>query len=214
MNKLIVLISCIALTTGSFGQTEEHKFTIYGGGGPQYYKGDVGQGFNKDKNCSYVQFILGVDYRLNNYLGLKLFATLGDLGYTQSESIRRVNYLEEHGENRKNDGLNGRMISGVFALQYNFANGCILPANCKVAPYLFAGAGINRLADFMKMGCIVPGIYYTADVGLGAQYRFLPSIFIGYQLVYGIFNSDKLDFIDQNENDTHLQNSLVLGFDF
>ena len=103
------------------------------------------------------------------------------------------------------------MASAGISIKYKFANGYILKEESKLSPYVYAGAGINRLTDRMKMNCIVPGDYYSLNIGGGFKYNVTERFNIGFNLSIGRFQSDELDFIEKGGSDVYMQNILFLG---
>ena len=202
MKNPILLLSFLFSLTLLHGQTKSHKLAISAGFGFQQYCGDLGNGFYDFSSTEYGVANLGIDYYLTRSLDIKLLGTLGDLGYCSD--------LEEGEGGVVEDVLNSRMTMGSISLKFKFANGVILPENAKLAPYLYAGFGVNKITDIMKMGCIVPGTYTSLNGGAGFKYHISQLFSIGYNLNIGQFSTDRIDFVSVGRNDMYMQNSLVL----
>ena len=218
MLSMVLVTSFTALSA----QSSLQDFSISGGFGFQQYCGDLGNGLYRFNSTEYGVACLSVDYSLNRWFSLKFLGTLGDLGFCQTKETREAIKAEHeahggehvHGINPKEENLNSRMAAGVFAVQFEFANGYILPEWSRFAPYVYAGAGLNRITDRMEMNCVAPGLYSTLNVGTGFKYQIVQHLFLGYQLNFGQFTSDKLDKFDTGKNDLHMQNAVMVGYAF
>ncbi len=214
MKNQFLTILFVTFTINSFAQSKTSKLKIYGGFGFQQYSGDLGNGFYQFGEAKYGAGSLGVDYALNKSFEIRAFSTLGDLGYCQPKEIRN-HYAEAehaHGKRPENENLNSRMVSGIIAVKYKFANDYFLPETNRLSPFIYAGVGINRITDIMKMECVVPGTYYSLNMGAGFEYRLTKSMYVGCTLSFGRFTSDGLDYVVRNSNDMYMQNSALIGF--
>jgi OmpA-OmpF porin, OOP family len=203
MKNLILSLGFLFSLAHANAQTSIGKLTVSAGFGFQQYSGDLGNGFYDFSSTEYGVASIGLDYYLTRSFDVKLFGTLGDLGYCSD--------LEEGEGGVVEDVLNSRMTMGSLSLKYKFANGFLLPQDAKLAPYIYAGFGINKVTDIMEMGCIIPGTYTSINAGVGFKYNISPLFNIGYNLNIGQFSTDKIDFISAGRNDFYMQNSLVLG---
>jgi OmpA-OmpF porin, OOP family len=203
MKNQLFILGLLFLSITTIAQTQSRKLAITAGFGFQQYHGDLGNGFYNFTSTEYGVASIGLDYYLNRSFDIKLYSMLGDFGFCSD--------LEEGEGGVVEDVLNSRMTMGGIALKYKIANGFLLAENSRLAPYIYAGFGINRVTDFMKMKCIVPGTYYSVNAGFGLKYNVSEVYNIGYNLNIGQFSSDKLDFIVDGSNDYYMQNSLVLG---
>lgn len=215
MKKLIFSFSIFLLSLPSFSQNKP-SIKAYAGFGIQQYNGDLGNGFYDFSLTTYGVASLGIDIRLNKSFDVKIFTTVGDLGYCQPKDkhTHEEEHEHEHGKNPEDENLNSRMASGIIALQYNFANGYLLPEHSKLAPYFYIGVGTNRITDIMEMECVVPGQYSTLNWGLGFEHKLSKNWYATVSLSYGRFSSDNIDFIKKGSKDLYHQNSLLIAYQF
>lgn len=220
MKKQFLLLLLSSFSISIFAQNHAPRFSIYGGFGFQQYAGDLGNGLYRFNSTEYGVASLGIERSISKSWDLKLFGTLGDLGFCQ---VNRAAYIKEkygedleheHEHDPKAENLNSRMGALTVALQYRFANGVWLPTDSRFSPFLSFGFGLNRITDRMKMECVVPGLYSTIHAGTGFKYFLKNQVFVGYNLNFGFFTSDGLDGFEQGRNDLHMQNSAVVGYSF
>ncbi|MBI1225102.1 MAG: hypothetical protein GC192_07665 [Bacteroidetes bacterium] len=205
MKNQFLTIVLLFLWVVTNAQTKNSRLAVSAGFGFQQYHGDIGNGFYNFTKTEYGVASLGIDYYVGKSFDVKLYANLGDFGFCSPY---------EEGENGVvEDVLNSRMTMGAIALKYKLANGYLLPEAKRLAPYVYAGFGINKVTDIMKMKCIVPGTYYSTNIGLGVKYRVGKVFNIGYNLNIGQLSSDALDFVVRGRNDLYMQNSLMIGIE-
>ena len=229
MKKLnILLLALIIFNINASAQNydEIQKVEINAGFGFQQYKGDLGNGFFNANNVMYGVFSLGIDYRLTNFIGMKIQGTIGDYGYCQEAEIMasRVPQMVGHGDHHsdqnnvhfapKEENLSSRLFTGMVAVQFHFSNGKMLSLNSKFKPSIYLGIGVNKITDIMQMECVNIGNYSSINTGMGLHYQISNHLFLGYNLGLGLFANDKLDFISEGSNDMYMQNSAVLVFGF
>lgn len=218
MKTNIFVLIFILIANTLLAQSKSNKLGINVGLGGQNYKGDLGNGF-KFKNESWTGGAgINLAYYLNKSFDLGLSTFLGDLGYCQppkiaaSEvdiSLRCTGCVDRVGLGN----LNSRMISGGIFLRYKFNNNYLLKENAAFRPFVTLGAAMNNVTDRMKMNCVNPGNYMSVNAGLGVKYYISKSINLGYQMTYGYFTSDNIDFMSHGRNDQFLQNTLFAGID-
>ena len=208
-----------ALLAGiSVAQTKNHKLGLTVGGGSQKYKGDLGNGFTVKNDTWYGGMSYNAGYYFTRSFDAGVFGFVGDYGFCQPKSKPPVEVAEKDRcagcVGRVGLGnLSSRLASvGVFA-KYKFANGYILKEDAKVQPYVYLGAAANRITDIMKMKCVNPGNYNSINAGLGAKYYLTDKINVGYNLGFGLFSDDHLDFIMKGVSDMYMQNTLTVGID-
>lgn len=205
MKNQFLTIAFLLVCIFANAQTKSSKFALSAGFGFQQYHGDIGNGFYNFTSTEYGVTSLSLDYYLSKSFDVKLYGNLGDLGFCSPY---------EEGENGVvEDVLNSRMTMGAIALKYKFANGYLLPETKRLAPYIYAGVGINKISDIMEMGCIVAGTYYSKNIGLDFKYKVFKAFNIGYNLNIGQFTSDALDFVNRGNNDLYMQNSLMISIE-
>lgn len=200
-------------------QTSKHKLGIAAGGGPHYYKGDLGNGIKGDRDRVWrgaVVFQAG--YYLNKSFDLSLIGSVGDLGYVPPLEAANKQISEDEQcpgcEDRVGVGnLNSRIAAAGIAVKYKFANGYLLPEKCIIKPYVFAGMAFNNVSDRMRMNCVKEGQYITYNAGAGVRYYLTKQVHLGYQLAAGYFNRDDMDYMAHGGNDMYVQSSLMLGID-
>jgi hypothetical protein len=107
-----------------------------------------------------------------------------------------------------------RLTTLVVSVKYKFTNGYLLKENARLAPYVYAGAGINNVSNYWwkNKDRVNPGNYISLNTGIGLRYSFNKKFNLSYNLGLGYFTSDDLDF--RTSNDMYLQNTLLLGMNF
>ncbi|MFK8038534.1 MAG: outer membrane beta-barrel protein [Crocinitomicaceae bacterium] len=229
MKKIIFVLiglSIFGLSSSAQSQDVFRRFEITTGFGFQQYNGDLGNGFFNTNNVVYGVASLGLNYKLTNSFSLKLLGTVGDLGYCHEDEImaNRVPQPIGHGDHHSDahnthflpeeEILSSRLFTGTIAIQYNFANGIIMPIDSRFRPSFYLGIGVNKLTDIMKMRCVNIGNYSSFNTGLGLQYSVSKQFSVGYNLGFGLLTSDKIDFISKGKNDMYMQNSATVVFAF
>ena len=217
MKKLLLQFVIILISLN--GLSQDRILSIYAGGGFQDYRGDRGNGLWDHERCTWGSVHFGADLRISNSFDVKLLLTGAHMGYIQKREVKLLHWEMEENQGEPEthieelEDLSSAMYSASLNLQYKFANGYLLKQSSRLAPAVYLGIGVNEIKDIMKMNCVNVGTYCTINVGLSIPYRFLPRVYLAYNLDFGFFTSDKLDFVDKGGNDLHMQNSLVLGFD-
>lgn len=215
--SIVVLIFMLSAAT-LVAQSKNNKLGISACLGGQNYKGDLGNGF-KFKNESWTGGAgVNVGYYINTSFDLGVSTFLGDLGYCQAPKIAvsEVDVSLRCGGCVDRVGLgnlNSRMVSGGIFLRYKFNNNYLLKENATFKPFVTLGVAMNNVTDRMKMNCVNPGNYTSVNAGLGVQYYISKRINFGYQMTYGYFTSDNIDFMSHGRNDQFLQNTLFAGID-
>lgn len=205
-------------TTSVFAQSKNNKFGINAGLGGQNYKGDLGNGFTLKNETWTGGAGINMAYYLNKSFDAGISAFLGDLGYCQPKkiaatevdvSLRCSGCVDRIGLGN----LNSRVVSGGLFIRYKFNNNYLLKENVALRPFIFIGTAMNNVSDRMQMRCVNPGNYMSVNGGVGVKYYVSKKINFGYQMTYGYFTSDKIDFMDHGGNDQFLQNTLFAGID-
>lgn len=230
------LIAALLLSSlSSIGQTKNNKIGIEGGVYLQHYNGNLGNSFFKFNTTAFGGYSLNMGLYLNKSFDLNVGGSVGHFGYCQTdEDKKRIVSVEQRCPgctNRLGMGeLRSLMASGNIAVKYKFANGIFLKEDSKLSPYVYAGAGINHLADNMKRNCVNVGTHFTLNAGLGIKYHITDRIDVGYNLAIGCFISKKVYYTNAIENneenkdaddikidrrkDLYMQNALTLGINF
>ena len=207
------------LTIAASAQSKDHRLGIALGGGPQDYNGERGNGFTESDDIWRGAVVANAAYYINKSFDVSMFGTFGDLGYCPDASAASTPIDEDDRcpgcVGRLGLGnLSGRVIAGGLSLKYKFANGYMLKEKSAIRPYIYAGAAFNNITDPMNMKCIMVGNYGTLNAGLGVRYYFTERFSIGYQLSFGYFTRDDIDYMAHDGvGDSYMQNSLLLGID-
>ena len=200
-------------------QTANNKIEFNAGFGFLQYNGDLGNDFYKKSGCSYGAGSVGISYYLTKSFDIGISGFMGDYSYCQPEEMKN----KEVPDGDKCVGcvgrvgmgnLSSRIVAGGVFLKYKFANGYLLSENAKWRPYIYSGIAINILTDRMKKNCVDVGNYCTINGGLGLQYYLNERMNICYNIGFGYFTTDKVDFISRGGNDMYMQNTLSFGIDF
>lgn len=218
--KFLLTSFCLILFMSN-GFSQDRKLSIYGAFGYQDYRGDRGNGLFDHRRCVWGAGHFGVDYSISNSFDVKLHFSGGAMGYLQTRETKILllesGVPEDHGEEHEHiqelEDLNSALFGLNLNLQYKVANGYLLPKTSKITPTFYLGIGVNRITDVMKMNCVNVGNYCTINTGLSIPYHFADRFYVAYNLDFGVFTSDKLDFVDKGGNDMFMQNSIALGFD-
>jgi len=235
MKNQIIIAAVLLSTLTSIGQNKNKKIGIETGAYLQHYNGNLGNSFFKFNTTAFGGSSLNLGMYLNKSFDLNVGGSIGHFGYCQTdEDKKRVVSIEQRCPGCTNQlgmgELRSLMISGNIALKYKFANGIFLKENSKLAPYLYAGVGINHLSDNMKRNCVNVGNHFTINGGAGIKYNFNERINIGYNLGLGCFvtkkvyatNASLMDDQDKDADDIkmekrkdfYMQNALTLGINF
>ena len=219
MRKYLYTAALLFLTIAANAQSKTHRFGLAIGGGPQDYNGERGNGVTESDDIWRGAVVISAGYYINKSFDLGMFGSGGDLGYCPDASAaaspidandRCPGCLGRQGLGN----LSGRVIAGGLSLCYKFANGYLLKESCPVKPYIYAGAAFNNITDPMDMRCIRVGNYGTLNAGLGVRYYITERFNIGYQMSFGYFTRDDIDFMAHDKvGDSYMQNALMVGFD-
>lgn len=218
MKKHLFILAFALFVTVINAQTEKHKLGIVVGGGSQKYNGDLGNGFKFKNDTWYGTVTANVNYYICNSFDIGLFGSVGDYGFCQPEGTAKtavdVNDRCPGCFGRVGIGnLNSRLTNGGALLKYKVANGYLLSETAKLKPYVYFGAAVNRISDRMKMQCVLPGTYYSLNAGAGLKYYITERVNVGYNLSFGYFTSDHLDYKMNGRSDMNMQNTLSIGID-
>jgi hypothetical protein len=218
MKRFLVTCICLLSISCTFSQTKENKIGITIGGGSQKYSGDLGNGFTLRNRVWRGSVALNVNYYLTKSFDIGLHYSIGDFGYCQPHDMTVIAVVDED----QCDGcvdriglgnLSSRMYMGGVLVKYKFNNGYLLNENCRIKPYIYSGLSINTLDDRMKMKCVSEGNYLSINSGVGVRLYLNNRVNIGYNMNFGYFASDELDFLSSGNNDMFLQNTFSLGID-
>lgn len=225
MKNCLFALAFILFTAGVNAQTKDHKLGITSGAYIQHYKGNLGNSFFDFNDCCFAGEVVTLGYYLDKTFDFNFSASLGDYGYWASDAERAKPLpFNERCPGCPSTGmreLRSRMFAGNIALKYKFANGTVFKEDSKVAPYLYAGVGVNHLADRMKKQCVNVGTHLSLNAGLGFKYNVTERINVGYNLGLGCFTKEKVyatvssDEIQMDgKKDMYMQNTLFVGMNF
>lgn len=210
--KQQILLTAFALSVlGLSAQTKNQKIGIEVGGYLQQYNGNLGNSFFKFNETAFGGFHANVGLYLNKSLDVLAGGSIGHFGYCQTdEDKNRIVAIEFRCPGCTDQlgmgELRSMMVAGNVALKYKFANGMLLKENARLAPYLYAGIGVNHLSDNMKRNCVNVGTHLTLNAGAGVKYNISERFNIGYNLGLGCFVTKKVYYtyaIANHETEDH-----------
>lgn len=230
MKNILLIVAFILFTLNSFAQSKNHKVGITLGAYIQHYKGNLGNSFFRFRTVCFGGGSANVGLYVNKYFDANVGVTAGDYGYcpTAADVSRNAGVEQQCPgcEDRLGMGaLRARMVAGNAAIRFKFANGFLLKENAKLSPYIYAGIGINHLADRMKKQCLNAGYHFSINGGGGIQYNICDRVNVGYNVVWGCFMTKKV-YAENAESgdsysaeavkldkrkDLYMQNSLFMG---
>lgn len=203
MKQTFFTLTFFVLTIFAFGQNQNRRFNISGGGGFENYQGDLGKTFFVMHEEMYGFFRLSCDYYLNKSFDLSVTSTIGDFGHCR-----------DWNDDPTNLDMRSRMFKIGPSVRYKFANGYLLKENSLFSPFIFAGASFINLKDVWDGERVNEGNYFSLDGGAGLVCNFTERYSMGYSLGFGYFLSDNLDYADYGSNDFYMQNSFFIGMNF
>jgi len=109
------------------------------------------------------------------------------------------------------DGYRAKVLKANLQGRLKFNNGKWMKEESKFQPYIFTGLGIaNTFEDAQNTDANVPGLDYTINAGIGANYMFNDRIGVNYNLNWAYTNHDKRDNFSKGINDQFMIHSLGL----
>jgi OOP family OmpA-OmpF porin len=239
--KHYMLLSVFALSAmGLIAQNKNHKIGIEAGAYLQQYNGNLGNSFFKFNETAFGGVYANVGFYLNKSFDAMAGGSIGHFGYCQTDQDKtRIVAIEFRCPGCTDQlgmgELRSRMISGNVAIKYKFANGMLLKENSRLAPYLYAGLGVNQLSDNMKRNCVNVGTHLTINAGAGVKYNINERFNVGYNLGLGCFVAKKVYYTNAMEHpdddhhedekdadeikmekrkDFYMQHAVSFGFNF
>ncbi len=198
--KGFILLSIISFSfSAAFAQTADKKWNLGLMAGFSIYSGDYG---NSLRDFRYESI------RQNPTAGLNISRYI-----TPSFDVALNSSFGSYGfYSNGNTIFKGDMFQGNLNLRYKLNNGYMLSENSRLAPYLFAGAGV---ASFTGPR-INEGMDYPIVGGLGIRLRVSNKITLNYQATYGYFTSahyNPQNFSSATGNDKFMFHMLGIGLD-
>lgn len=151
---LCLMLSAIAV----FGQSKDHRLSIAAGGGPQDYKGDLGNGFKINSDDVWRGAVVWqVGYYLNRSFDISLFGSVGDYGYCQPLSVANTPIDEDPSKIRPYIYLGTAFNKVVDRMQMD----CVTPGNYSS---INTGAGARYyITQRISIGYQLSLGYFTSD---------------------------------------------------
>ncbi len=149
-----------------FGQTADRKNNISLGGGKQSYNGDLGNAWFKADEEWYGFVAANYSRYLNKSFDFNLSVTYGDYGHCREEGES-----EFRADGSEVLNMLSRLTTSIVSLRYKFSNGYILKENARLAPYIYAGAGFDKLRNTWSYPRANMGNYTSFNGGLGCRYN-------------------------------------------
>jgi OOP family OmpA-OmpF porin len=206
MKKHILISVCFVLTFSLSAQTAERRNNFSAGFGFQEYRGDLGNSFFDFESEWYGVARISYSRYLNKSFDGQLSLAVGDYGRCTDDEETPPKVQRSQLFN-----LNTRLNALMISAKYKFANGYLLKENSKLAPYVFAGLGLNNLVGGWAVNRVHIGNYTSINAGAGITYNITERFNINLNMTLGYFTKDDLDYITQGNNDMYMQNTLSLG---
>lgn len=198
-NILLLALFCFAFLHG-FSQTADKKWNLGLMAGFSVYSGDYGNSMRDFRYASIRQNPtagLNISRYITPSFDVSLNSSFGSYGYYSNGFTI----------------FKGDMLHANLNLRYKLNNGYMLSEESRIAPYLFAGAGITSFAGER----INAGEDYPIVGGLGIRYRVSSKITLNYQATYGYFTSahynPSANYPVATGNDKFMLHMLGIGLD-
>ena len=233
MKKNLLISALFLCTLSAIGQSKNNKFGFTVGGSIQHYNGNLGNSFFKFNSVCFAGVVSNFGVYMNKSFDLNLGASIGHFGFHPQHEDGEIVPLELRCPGCDGLGmgeLRSLMVSGNIAVKYKFANDRFLKENSKLAPYIYAGIGMNHLSDNMKKQCVNVGNHFSINAGAGLKYNITEKFNISYNCGIGCFTSRKVyntanteletividaDYLKaEKRKDFYMQNSISLGINF
>lgn len=199
MKQNILVLALLFLSFNVVGQNKTHKLGFTVGGSIQHYNGNLGSSFFKFRSACFGGVTTNFAIYLNKSFDLNIGNSIGHYGFCPSEEdkLKAVpDALKCPGENCANlvgmGNLSSMIISSNVNLRYKLANGSLLSEEAKLAPYVYAGVGMNQLIDIMKKNCVNTGLHFTVNAGTGLIYNLNERWNVGYNMDVSVFMKEKV----------------------
>ena len=176
----------------STSQTADKKWSVGLHGGFNQYWGDLGHCFYNFNQPFYGFGGLSVGRYINRWFDASLEADYGSIGHSK--------FNEE--------GFNASMLNANLNFRFKFLG----KDEAKFVPYIFVGLGYMNFND--KRSDNSWNNFALPTAGIGVQYHVTPSIAIQIQGKYIYSNYDKVDYAQGKADDSYLQHSIGVVFNF
>jgi OOP family OmpA-OmpF porin len=211
--KKILLVALLAVPFCSFGQTADNKNNISIGFGSQSYNGVLA---NTWFDFTYEWYgVLPINYSryLNSSFDVTASTTAGNFGHCQNDP----DDVQFWPDGVKKIAMKSMLVTANVAIKYKLANGYLLKEDAKISPYLYIGVGVNPVLDMWNHR-VLPGTYTSLIGGAGVRYNITEKFNFTYNIGFGVFNNDKMDYGNVNcpqpKNPMYMQNTYTLGYNF
>ena len=192
MKKLLLTIITVASTLMMNAQTEDKKWNIGVCGGSTMYNGDLGNGFYNPDQAFYGHGGLSLSRYVTNRLDVNLQGAFGETGYIESV----------------NSSYRAKLVQGNLNLRFKFCK-----EESQIRPYLFLGIGILGFQDKYSVTSKTTE-FGLPTAGLGFNIRLTESVSLMLQGTYMYSTGDNIDGEKGGNNDSYLNTSLGLAFNF
>ncbi len=209
--QYLCFIALLAVSFCSSAQSPDKKSNISIGGGTERYRGDLGNAWFKPHEEVYGLVCFSYGQYLTPSFDVNTGITFGDYGHCKDEDVSKY-----RADGTEVLNMLCRLTSLSLTAKYKFANGYLLHENARIAPYIYLGAAINNVTDYWwaNKERVNAGNYGSLNGGAGVRYNFCSKFTLTYNLGFGYFTSDNIDYRSVGTNDMYMQNILVIGMNF
>jgi OmpA-OmpF porin, OOP family len=208
--KYKLLIAFAIISVSGFAQTADNKNNISIGFGTQSYNGALGNSWFDFDYETYGFFAINYSRYINNMFDVTIYSTYGDYGH-----CKHSDDIQYYPDGERTLNMHSRLTTANLAVKYKFANGSILKENARIAPYLFAGAGIDNAQDIWDITTPIrvdQGNYFTVNGGGGVRINFTTRFNFTYNISFSYFTNDKIDENPLGQHPMNMQFTYSVGY--
>jgi len=189
---LLILGTLLGFSFSSHAQSSDKKLAVGLYTGISDYRGDLNQQwFNRA--AWRTQIGATIMLYANPFLNAGIDVGYGQHGYQVTGT----------------DGYRAEVLKVNLQGRLKFNNGKWMKEESKLQPYIFAGLGIaNTFEDAMNTDANIPGLDFTVNAGIGANYMFNERIGVNYNLNWAYTSHDKRDNFSKGINDQFMIHSF------
>jgi outer membrane protein OmpA-like peptidoglycan-associated protein len=172
VGKIGCMFALLLLTMNGFSQSSERKWNVGVIGGISVYSGDLGSNITDFTTDVFQQNITGgltFSRYINKSFDATLMGTIGSWGYYENNTTI----------------FKGMMMHGNLHIKYKFNNGYLLAEDSRLAPFVFAGAGVSNYTG----NKITNGLDYPIVGGAGLRWRLTDALSLNYQATFGYMST-------------------------